>query len=185
MHTEQIMEPKLSVVTRPVTQRSQCVCHPTTIHGTTEWHNLSRTLPLNVEIIVSLGHYEWSSSRSKGWRESSWRVSWLLNTDNSNSNDIGFNRGVLVKLMLFAVSLAIVPITTFFGTQKLLWNGEESYDGSFWWLMWQAPGDSTFAAISAVFAANFVLVIYIAQSVRDDNTQNKQLAKQVEVKESQ
>ena len=51
--------------------------------------------------------------------------------------------------------------------------------------MWQAPGDSTFAAISAVFAANFVLVIYIAQSVRDDNTQNKQLAKQVEVKESQ
>ena len=29
-------------------------------------------------------------------------------------------------------------------------------------------GDSTFAAISAVFAANFVLVAYIVQSVYED-----------------
>lgn len=34
-------------------------------------------------------------------------------------------------------------------------------------------GNSTFAAISAVFAANVVLVAYIAQSVYEDKKQNE------------
>ncbi|PAV21193.1 VMA21 domain-containing [Pyrrhoderma noxium] len=59
--------------------------------------------------------------------------------------------GTLIKLILFAVSLAVVPLSTYFGTLNNVWKG-----------------DSTFAAISAVFAANFVLVAYIVQSVYED-----------------
>ena len=35
------------------------------------------------------------------------------------------------------------------------------------------PGDSTFAAITAVFAANIVLVAYIVTSLRDDQAERE------------
>ena len=38
---------------------------------------------------------------------------------------------------------------------------------------YSTEGDSTFAAISAVFAANVVLVAYIIQSVYEDKQQNE------------
>ena len=33
-------------------------------------------------------------------------------------------RGALVKLIIFAVSLAVVPLSTYYGSQRLIWNGE-------------------------------------------------------------
>ncbi|EJD01447.1 uncharacterized protein FOMMEDRAFT_88895 [Fomitiporia mediterranea MF3/22] len=63
-------------------------------------------------------------------------------------------RGVLLRLIVFAISLAVVPLSTYYGTQRFVWKG-----------------DSTFAAISAVFVANVVLVAYIAISVYEDKQQ--------------
>ncbi|KAH8118582.1 hypothetical protein DFH11DRAFT_1723461 [Phellopilus nigrolimitatus] len=75
--------------------------------------------------------------------------------------------GVLAKLIFFAVSLAVVPLSTYFGTQKFVWNG-----------------NSTYAAISAVFAANVVLVAYIAQSIYEDKTASVSVGKEVKVEET-
>jgi hypothetical protein len=60
-------------------------------------------------------------------------------------------KGVLVKLIIFSLSLAIVPITSYFVTEKYVWNGNSNY-----------------AAITAIFAANAVLVAYIITSLLDD-----------------
>jgi len=64
--------------------------------------------------------------------------------------------GVLYKLVLFSLSLGIVPITSYFASEKYIWNG-----------------NSTFAAITAVVAANIVLVAYIATSLRDDKAERE------------
>jgi len=64
--------------------------------------------------------------------------------------------GVLLKLVLFSLSLGIVPITSYFASEKYIWNG-----------------NSTFAAITAVVAANVVLVAYIVSSVRDDQVERE------------
>lgn len=66
--------------------------------------------------------------------------------------------GVLFKLVIFSLSLGIVPITSYFASEKYIWNG-----------------NSTFAAITAVVAANVVLVAYIISSVRDDREAAKPL----------
>jgi len=60
-------------------------------------------------------------------------------------------RSVLIKLVIFSVSLAVVPISVFFISQSYIWNG-----------------NATYAAITAVFAANAVLVAYIVSSVLED-----------------
>ncbi|KAH9966139.1 hypothetical protein BC827DRAFT_1125396, partial [Russula dissimulans] len=64
--------------------------------------------------------------------------------------------GVLLKLVTFAVSLALVPISMYFASEKYLWNG-----------------NSTFSAITAVVAANVVLVTYIVASLRDDRPEQE------------
>ncbi|KAL5488051.1 VMA21 [Sanghuangporus weigelae] len=64
--------------------------------------------------------------------------------------------GALFRLIFFAISLAVVPLSTYYGSQRFLWNG-----------------NSTFAAISAVFAANLVLLVYIVQSVYEDKKLNE------------
>lgn len=46
-------------------------------------------------------------------------------------------------------------------------------DALVFWRIGSSVGDSMFAAISAVFAANVVLVAYIAQSVYEDKKQNE------------
>ncbi|RDB22877.1 Vacuolar ATPase assembly integral membrane protein VMA21 [Hypsizygus marmoreus] len=60
-------------------------------------------------------------------------------------------RTTLIKLFIFSVSLGIVPISSYFGSLKYVWNG-----------------NATFAAITAVVSANVVLVAYIISSLLDD-----------------
>ncbi|KAI0269175.1 hypothetical protein BC834DRAFT_967825 [Gloeopeniophorella convolvens] len=64
--------------------------------------------------------------------------------------------GVLLKLVIFSLSLGIVPLTSYFASEKYVWNG-----------------NSTFAAITAIVAANVVLVAYIISSVRDDKAERE------------
>ncbi|KAF8913793.1 hypothetical protein CPB84DRAFT_1840591 [Gymnopilus junonius] len=60
--------------------------------------------------------------------------------------------GVLFKLILFSMSLGVMPLTSYYASLKYLWNG-----------------NATLAAITAVVAANIVLVAYIISSVWEDN----------------
>ncbi|KAI9448230.1 hypothetical protein H4582DRAFT_1899351 [Lactarius indigo] len=62
--------------------------------------------------------------------------------------------GVLLKLVIFSLSLGIVPIASYFASEKYIWGG-----------------NSTFAAITAIVAANIVLVAYIISSLRDDQAE--------------
>ncbi|KNZ79909.1 Vacuolar ATPase assembly integral membrane protein VMA21 [Termitomyces sp. J132] len=66
-------------------------------------------------------------------------------------------RSVLIKLILFSLSLGLVPITSFFASQRYMWNG-----------------NSTYAAITAVVSANIVLVAYIISSVLEDKGDTSQ-----------
>ncbi|KAE9410362.1 hypothetical protein BT96DRAFT_779043, partial [Gymnopus androsaceus JB14] len=63
------------------------------------------------------------------------------------------SNGTLLKLIIFSLSLGIVPLTSYYGSLHFFWNG-----------------NSTFAAITAIVAANAVLVIYIITSILEDNT---------------
>ncbi|KAK8845575.1 hypothetical protein IAR55_006290 [Kwoniella newhampshirensis] len=56
---------------------------------------------------------------------------------------------VLYKLIFFTVLMAVVPIATYFGS-----------------LRWK--GSTTYAAISAVLAANVILVGYVVVAFRED-----------------
>jgi len=38
-----------------------------------------------------------------------------------------FSRGILVKLIAFSVSLAIVPLASYFASLKYVWNGESMF----------------------------------------------------------
>jgi len=64
--------------------------------------------------------------------------------------------GVLFKLIIFSLSLGIIPITSYYASEKYIWNG-----------------NSTFAAITAVVTANIVLVAYIITSLRDDRAERE------------
>ncbi|KAF7983883.1 hypothetical protein HWV62_18232 [Athelia sp. TMB] len=61
------------------------------------------------------------------------------------------DKGVLLKLIIFAVSLGVVPLTSYFGSQKYIWNGNANY-----------------AAITAIVSANIVLFAYILTSILED-----------------
>jgi len=61
--------------------------------------------------------------------------------------------GQLAKLMFFTVSLGLVPITSYFGSLKYLWNG-----------------NATYSAFTAVAAANLILVAYIITAILDDKS---------------
>jgi len=63
----------------------------------------------------------------------------------------GAQRGALFKLLGFSISLAVVPISSYFISSKYIWHD-----------------DHTYAAITAVVAANIVLVAYILSSVLED-----------------
>ncbi|KAK7061627.1 hypothetical protein R3P38DRAFT_2830590 [Favolaschia claudopus] len=60
----------------------------------------------------------------------------------------------LPKLIFFTLSLGIVPITSYFGSLKYLWNG-----------------NATYSAFTAVGAANLILVAYIVTAIIDDKTE--------------
>ncbi|KAJ4481421.1 hypothetical protein C8J55DRAFT_511662 [Lentinula edodes] len=61
------------------------------------------------------------------------------------------SNGTLFKLVIFSLSLGIVPLTSYYGSLHYLWNG-----------------NSTFAAITAIVAANVVLIAYIILSILED-----------------
>ncbi|KAJ6515981.1 hypothetical protein C8R45DRAFT_958275 [Mycena sanguinolenta] len=63
------------------------------------------------------------------------------------------SNGQLAKLMFFTVSLGLVPITSYFGSLKYLWNG-----------------NATYSAFTAVAAANLILVAYIITAILDDKS---------------
>ncbi|KAI0832531.1 hypothetical protein BC628DRAFT_1414821 [Trametes gibbosa] len=70
--------------------------------------------------------------------------------------------GVLVKLIIFALSLGIVPLSSYFLSRDYLWDGNTIY-----------------AAITAIVAANTVLVLYIVEAMREESrlrTREKQEA---------
>ncbi|KAJ7283760.1 hypothetical protein C8J57DRAFT_1053820 [Mycena rebaudengoi] len=58
---------------------------------------------------------------------------------------------VMAKLLIFALSLGILPIATYFGSMKFFWQG-----------------NATYAAITSIVCANIVLVAYIIFSILDD-----------------
>ncbi|GBE79736.1 hypothetical protein BKA93DRAFT_758484 [Sparassis latifolia] len=60
--------------------------------------------------------------------------------------------GVLIKLILFSLSLAVAPLSAYFLSKDYLW-----------------AGNATYAAITAVAAANVVLVAYIIMSVLEES----------------
>ncbi|KAK4686828.1 vacuolar ATPase assembly integral membrane protein VMA21, partial [Tremellales sp. Uapishka_1] len=63
----------------------------------------------------------------------------------------GVEPAVLSKLITFAILMAVVPIGTYFGSLKYLWNGS-----------------TTYSALSAVLLANVVLIGYVIVAFRED-----------------
>ncbi|CCA70613.1 hypothetical protein PIIN_04550 [Serendipita indica DSM 11827] len=66
--------------------------------------------------------------------------------------------GVITTLLVFSVSLAVVPISAYFGTQ--------------WYL---TPGNTIYPAVAAVVSANIILISYVILAIRDDSETRKTL----------
>ncbi|KAH0840042.1 hypothetical protein J3R83DRAFT_1009 [Lanmaoa asiatica] len=82
----------------------------------------------------------------------------------ANATAQAASRGALIKLLLFAATLAVLPISSYFVSLRYMWGGNHNY-----------------AAITAVCAANIVLVAYIVTSILEDRksmeeTEGKKLA---------
>jgi hypothetical protein len=77
----------------------------------------------------------------------------------------------LVKLIIFSVTLGILPIGSYFFTLNYVWKGIQDNLNN-----WQDSnvdllvGDSTSAAITAIVAANVLLAAYIITAVLEDRT---------------
>jgi hypothetical protein len=81
----------------------------------------------------------------------------------------GLSRGVLVKLIIFSVTLGVLPIGSYFLSLEYVWKGTyRRYLAT--QMLTACIGNSTFAAITAIVAANLVLVAYIITAVREDRT---------------
>ncbi|KAJ3490074.1 hypothetical protein NLI96_g1692 [Meripilus lineatus] len=76
---------------------------------------------------------------------------------------------VLAKLIAFTLALGILPLTSYFVSEKYIWEG-----------------NSTFAAVTAIVAANLVLVAYIIVSIQEENRAASSTApSEVETKKTQ
>ncbi|KAF5364245.1 hypothetical protein D9756_000733 [Leucocoprinus leucothites] len=69
------------------------------------------------------------------------------------------SKGVLAKLLFFSVSLGVIPLTSYYTSLKYI-----------------SEGNSTVAAITAVVAANVVLIAYIITSLLEDSKDNAKKA---------
>ncbi|KZS97924.1 hypothetical protein SISNIDRAFT_449529 [Sistotremastrum niveocremeum HHB9708] len=67
------------------------------------------------------------------------------------------SNSVLFSLIFFSGAMALLPISTYFGSLNYIW-----------------PGNTTYAALSAVLAANIVLVGYIIIAARDDKSSREE-----------
>ncbi|KAG1793373.1 uncharacterized protein BJ212DRAFT_487276 [Suillus subaureus] len=67
------------------------------------------------------------------------------------------SRAALMKLLFFAATLAILPISSYFFSEKYVWSGNSNY-----------------AAITAICAANIVLIAYIVVSLMEDKQSFKE-----------
>jgi len=79
----------------------------------------------------------------------------------------GAQGAVLAKLIIFSLSLAFAPISSYFFSLSYVWNG-----------------NSTYAAITAIIAANIVLVSYIVISIIEDKGDQERSASVKEAFES-
>lgn len=98
-----------------------------------------------------------------------------------------YDSGVLIKLVMFALSLAFIPIATYFCTQKFFFQGvllAVSHLNA-WADILRFSDNPTFAAIAAVFAANVILVAYIVRSVAEDRSSLTNVKKPGETKKEQ
>ncbi|KAF8826644.1 hypothetical protein HHX47_DHR5000333 [Lentinula edodes] len=90
-----------------------------------------------------------------------------LNTNAASNNSN--NSGTLFKLVIFSLSLGIVPLTSYYGSLHYLWNGITTFQCKRKDLELKSSlGNSTFAAITAIVAANIVLIAYIILSILED-----------------
>lgn len=64
--------------------------------------------------------------------------------------------GVLLKLMAFSIALGVLPLSSYYGSLHYLWEGNTIY-----------------SAITAVVAANVVLVSYIITATLEEGKASK------------
>ena len=77
----------------------------------------------------------------------------------------------MVKLFAFSISLAVVPIASYFLSLEYVWAGKSYrlFEPGFPELTLVSAGDTTASALTAVFMANLVLVAYIITSVQEES----------------
>jgi len=75
--------------------------------------------------------------------------------------DQAAHQAVLGKLILFTAALAIAPLSSYFISQKYIWNG-----------------NATLAAVTAIVAAWVVLIAYIFTSIQEENRSTAEADKQ-------
>ena len=79
------------------------------------------------------------------------------------------DRGVLAKLITFALALGTVPISSYFLSRDYLWGGMCSQIIFCVLLNLVCTGNTIYAAITAIVSANLVLIAYIIESVREES----------------
>jgi len=105
----------------------------------------------------------------------------------SVSSHLQGSSGVLAKLIIFSVSLGVLPLGSYFLSLKYLWNGK--FEAHFFrnYVVHRSllcTENSTFAAITAVVAANIVLVAYIISAVLEDKQNSVAQKQQAESKKN-
>jgi hypothetical protein len=80
----------------------------------------------------------------------------------------------LAKLLFFSASLGLVPLASYYTSLKYVFEGTSYFAISAQETdnLVNQIGNATFAAITAVVAANIVLVAYIITSVLEDRKDN-------------
>lgn len=75
-------------------------------------------------------------------------------------NSQAASSGVLFKLIVFSVSLGVAPLSAYYGTLNYFWKGNTIY-----------------AAITAIVAANLILLAYIITAVSEERKANPSATK--------
>ena len=93
---------------------------------------------------------------------------------------------MLAKLLALTFALAFAPLTFYYLSRDYVWSGERSRDETSLPNLTWYTGNSTFAAITAVLAANIVLAVYIILSIREERQEvSKTKTEKPETKKTQ